>query len=366
MTGQIVHEWIERHGGSENVLEQIAREFPEARIQCLWNNSGERFDTERVDETWLARTPLRNSKSLALPFMPFTWRTLRDSNAEWVLCSSHLFAHHARFRGEAKHARKYVYVHSPARYIWAPDMDARGANPLIRAAALPLKALDRFRAREATAIASNSNFVRERVARTWRRDSTVIYPPVDVAQYTDSIHDSDLTEQELELLSSLPDSFILGASRFIPYKRLDLVIRMGQVNKVPVVLAGDGPSLVELQALAAQSPGLVTFVGRPSFPLLRALYERALAYVFPAVEDFGIMPVEAMATGTPVVAPMMGGAAESVLEGRTGTLLEKFDDATMRGAINRVSALHASDCIERAWEFDTSVFRRRIREWVER
>lgn len=366
MTGVIVHEWLERHGGSENVLEQIALEFPEARIQCLWNNSGGRFDVDRVDETWIARTPLSKSKAIALPFMPVTWRTLGPADVDWILCSSHLFSHHARFAGAGKNARKYVYVHSPARYIWTPELDVRGQSIWAKAAAIPLRYIDRKRAQEAISVASNSEFVRKRVESSWRRDSEVIYPPVSVGVFSDTSLDAQLTERELKVLDSLPQTFILGASRFIPYKRLDIVIQLGQVNDIPVVLAGEGPSFPALRELAAQTPGLVTFVARPSLAMLRALYERALAYVFPAVEDFGIMPVEAMATGTPVIAPSIGGASESIIDGLTGRLLDGFSKSAMKGVVSDVERMRSEDCQARAWDFDTSVFRQTVRDWISR
>lgn len=365
MRGLIVHEWIANHGGSENVLEQMALEFPEARIHCLWNDSKGRFDDKRVDETWLARTPLRKSKVVALPFMPATWRTLGPADADWILCSSHLFSHHAKFSGLAKAAKKYVYVHSPARYIWTPDLDGRGRSKAIRMASRPLRIIDRARAQEAHSVASNSKFVRKRVESAWRRESQVIYPPVSVREFSDPNYGAPLSAIEVDQLAALPDAFLLGASRFIPYKRLDSVIKMGQVNNIPVVLAGDGPELPFLRRVADETPGMVTFIHRPSFSMLRELYKRALAYVFPAIEDFGIMPVEAMAAGTPVIAPSIGGASESIIDGKTGRLLESFSPASMRGIVGEVENFKSEDCLEQAWNFDTSVFRQNVRKWVE-
>jgi glycosyltransferase involved in cell wall biosynthesis len=359
-----VHEWLARRGGSENVLEEIVATFPDAQVQSLWNDAPQRFTDVHVAETWLARTPLRKSKALALPFMPLTWRHLGDNDADWILCSSHLFSHHARFSGPARTAPKLVYAHTPARYIWTPELDARGNNVLAKAARKPLQHLDRARAQEARAIAANSEFVRTRIQDTWNRDSVVIYPPVDVQAFADD-PTSDLTADEARILAALPSTFLLGASRFIPYKRLDLVIALGVASDTAVVLAGDGPSYSELQSLADQHPsGQVTFVLKPSRALLSALYRRSLAYVFPAIEDFGIMPVEAMAAGTPVIARNIGGAAESVLDGVTGVHLGDFDGQAGRDAVALAATLSAQDCIDRAWQFDQAVFRTTLRSWV--
>lgn len=363
MTGYIVHEWLEPHGGAEKVMEEIAMAFPEAPIKCLWDNAPERFPADRISETWLARTPLRKSKAAALPFMPATWRSLGFSDAEWLLCSSHLFAHHARFSGPARNAPKFVYAYTPARYIWTPQMDARGTSLPVRLASVPLKALDRKRAREATAIAGISNFVSQRISEAWDRESTVIYPPVNVGDF-DTAESGGFTPEEEATLAGLPGTFILGASRFIPYKRLDLVIAAGAAAGIQVVLAGNGPEMGALQARAALHPGLVTFVDRPSHRLLRELYRRALVYVFPPVEDFGIMPVEAMATGTPVIAARVGGASETVVDGVTGRLLDDFSGAELKAAIEAAAAIDPQACRDRAWDFDRQVFREKLTAWI--
>jgi glycosyltransferase involved in cell wall biosynthesis len=363
LTGVLVQEWLSQRGGSENVLIELARIYPDAPIATLWDDAPDRFAPGRVTESWMARSPLRNHKALAVPLMPATWRHAGRSDAEWILSSSHLFAHHARFSGPARDVPKFVYAHTPARYIWTPELDLRGDNALIKAASLPLKALDYKRAQESHAIAANSHFVAERIERAWDRSSTVIYPPVSVGVYAqDSSALLDPLEQDL--LDKLPQTFILGASRFVPYKRLDVAIEAGVATGAPVVIAGDGPDEERLRAIAAESPGLVTFINRPSTGLLRELYRRALVLVFPAIEDFGIMPVEAMAAGTPVLANTVGGASESVVHGKTGALLESFDASTLRAAVELAATASSEDCVARAWDFDVSVFETNIRNWI--
>ena len=363
MSGVLVHEWLSRRGGSENVLEEIAGVFPDAKITALWDDFPERFAAGRVTETWLARTPLRNHKALALPFMLPTWRRLGYSDAEWVLCSSHLFAHHARFAGPARDAPKFVYTHTPARYIWTPELDARGESALLRTVSRPLQKLDRARAQEAHAIAANSKFVAKRIADTWERESTVIYPAVSVQKFADDSADT-LTAADEALLATLPSVFILGASRFVPYKRLDIAIKAGAAAGVSVVIAGDGPEEAHLRALASEHPNLVTFVSKPSNAVLNQLYRRALALVFVPVEDFGIMPVEAMATGTPVIVGTVGGAAESVVDGVTGVHLDTFENSDLKSAVETAASLSPEACAARAWDFDVSVFREKIAAWV--
>ena len=179
MSGLLVAEWIEHAGGAERVLDRLMQLFPDADVLCLWNDVPERYSERNVRETWLARTPLRRHKALALPVMPITWRIPRQHHHEWALVSSHAFAHHVRLDGPE--IPKYLYVHTPARYLWAPELDGRGDNLAARIAGPPLRHLDRQTAAGATAIAANSRFVAERIERSWGRTAEIIHPPVDVA-----------------------------------------------------------------------------------------------------------------------------------------------------------------------------------------
>ncbi|KDA04906.1 glycosyl transferase [Microbacterium sp. CH12i] len=365
MTGLLVHEWVAKAGGSENVVEQFVKSFPTADLQVLWNDDPGRFSATTY-ETWIARTPLRRSKMLALPFLPATWRTLQaHQQYEWLLTSSHLFAHHVQLRGLDREVPKFSYVHTPARYIWEPELDHRGRGPLVRLAAGILKPLDRKRAQESFRIAANSEFTRKRIERAWGRDSDVIYPPVD----TDRIiaggdWRNHLTSDELDTLEALPSEFLLGASRFVSYKRLDLVIEAGEATKLPVVLAGRGPDHDALLARAQTAAVPVTFVISPSDEMLYALYQRALALVFPAIEDFGIMPVEAMAAGTPVVVPNVGGALESVTLAEGGSTIDNPSTQGWREAIETALSIDRSGLPSRTSQFSTTHFRQLIQTWV--
>lgn len=363
MTGVITHDWIEVHGGAENVLSAFATTYPDAPIVCAWDDTHGEFAPGRIRESWLAKGPLRRHKALALPFMLSTWRNIDVREADWLLCSSHLFSHHARLRGRARDVPKYVFAHTPARYIWEPDLDARGSSAFARAASIPLRRIDRERAQEAHKIAAVSRYIAERIERCWERESTVIHPPVDVSGYVGGFPDA-LEGNEHAILDSLPPTFIFGASRFVPYKRLDTVIAAGAACDLPVVLAGDGPDRPRLEAIASQSTTPVIFIQRPSSSVLRELYRRALVYVFAPIEDFGIMPVEAMATGTGVVANAIGGASETVVDGVTGSHLHSVDPAELRRAVEAAAAVSPDACRDRAWEFDGDRFAYRIRDWM--
>ena len=365
MAGVLVHEWISQSGGSENVLQAMSEVYPEADIVCLWNDSIGRFAPERLRESWMARSPLRRSKVAALPFMPTTWRKQKNLGYDWALISSHLFAHHVRFNPQPGDFRRYVYVHTPARYIWAPELDGRGRSHPARTIAAALKPLDRRRAQQPAIYAANSNFVRRRIGVAWGLEARVIYPPVEVTAIQ-QVEDWTvrLDEKDSAVMAGLPQGYLLGASRFVPYKRLDLVIRAGEAADRPVVLAGRGPELSRLRLAAATASVPVHFVDCPSVALLRALYQKAALFVFPAVEDFGIMPVEAMAAGAPVLAQAVGGATETVVPGLTGALSTFGSRAAIRDGVATALSTAGADCRRHAGTFRAERFREEIRAWI--
>jgi glycosyltransferase involved in cell wall biosynthesis len=361
MTGLLVNEWIEPTGGAERVLDRLAALFPDADMLCLWNDAPERYRGRDVRETWLARTPLRRHKALALPLMPATWRIPRRGY-DWALVSSHAFAHHVDVGAPA--VPKYVYVHTPARYLWAPELDARGDNLAARLAGPPLRAIDRRSAQEATSIAANSRFVADRVERSWNREATVIHPPVDVARIRSGRWRDRLTDADRRVLDALPTDFVLGVSRFIPYKRLDVVVQTGELLGLPVVIAGHGPRESQLRAIAADAAIPVQFHVQPSDALVYALMERARIFVFPPIEDFGMVAVEAMASGTPVMANRVGGSGESVQDGVGGALFDPRSAAEIIAAAEACDALSAARIAAHAQQFDATQFDRALGGWL--
>ncbi|MEV8212688.1 glycosyltransferase [Leifsonia sp. NPDC077715] len=369
MAGLIAHEWIERRGGSENVLEAIAELYPDAELVTPWNNAPHRFAERHVRELWLANSPLRGRKAASVPALAAAWRSAvpRERPLDWVLASSHLFAHHIKPHGVNKHVPKLVYVYTPARYIWTPDMDQRGSHIAARIASAVLRPIDRHRAKEAHAVASISEFVRQRVRRAWQVDSTVIYPPVEVTRLREVADwSTTLDPRERELLDSLPEEFVLGASRFIPYKRLDLVIAAAEEAGIPAVIAGGGPERTRLSSLAADARVPVRMVDEPSSALLHALYQRATVFVFPPVEDFGIMPIEAMALGTPAVGAAIGGSAETITDGISGAHFTEPTARNVAQAIARAREVGSASTIAASMKFSRERFDTEFRDWLNR
>jgi glycosyltransferase involved in cell wall biosynthesis len=275
---------------------------------------------------------------------------------------SHAFAHHVHFADEAMPT--FVYVHTPARYLWAPDLDRRGRNLAARIAAPPLRALDRRTAARATAVAANSRFVARRVETAWGTEAAVIHPPVNVSYISSGKWRDRLTDVERRQLDALPETFVLGVSRFIPYKRLDLVIEAGEALGLPVVLAGFGPLEAELRERGTAAKVPVQLQVAPSDAMLFALMERAGLFVFPPVEDFGIVAVEAMAAGTPVIGNRVGGATESIDGNVSGAVFDPRSRSELLEAANHAFALPRDGIVRHAQNFDASRFDDSLLAWM--
>jgi glycosyltransferase involved in cell wall biosynthesis len=350
-TVAIVHEWFGSTGGSEAVFLRIADLVPHAQRFVLWSDAD--GGSPAFTESWLARTPLRRSKALALPVMPIAWRTLTRRRFDVVISSSHAFAHTVK-TAEPEQTRFLSYVHSPARYVWSPDYDGRGSGGLLTVPRHVLRRVDRRLSRHVHGYAANSAEVRARIQRFWERDATVIYPPVDVEYFASA---PDAVRQQ-------PREYLLGVGRWIGYKNFDLMVGIAQRAGVPLVLAGSGPEEARLRHLAAQVRVPVTFEVRPDRARLRELYWGARALLYPAHEDFGIVPVEAQACGTPVIGLARGGLLETVVEGRTGILLPDLAPEPYAQAVDRVSGLSPHAIAAHARQFAPERFSQRMSEWI--
>ncbi|WP_250037907.1 glycosyltransferase [Paractinoplanes maris] len=348
----LVHEWFDSVGGSEQVFLEISNTLPSADRYVLWRE-GAAVDGPPMKESWLSRTPLRRHKALALPFMLPAWRMLDGSGYDLVLSSSHAFAHSAKFRDDAG-TRYLSYVHTPARYVWSPELDVRGGSPLLSPVRAVLRRADVAMTRHVHSYAANSNEVRTRIRRYWGRECRVIHPPVDVDYFAPS---------QVELSASGRE-YLLGVGRWISYKRFDLMIEIAETARVPLVIAGGGPEEDRLRRLAANARVEVRFVTRPSKAQLRALYVGALALLYPTHEDFGMVPVEAQASGTPVIGLGRGGLLETVLPGETGFLADSFEPADYAALVHRLSEPDRSATIANAQRFSIERFRAQITDWV--
>jgi glycosyltransferase involved in cell wall biosynthesis len=174
-----------------------------------------------------------------------------------------------------------------------------------------------------------------------------------------------LNATEVAQIERLPETYILGASRFVPYKQLENVIRAGESSGVPVVLAGSGPEEKVLTNFAEQASVPVYFVRAPSDQLLYALIQRALVFIFPPIEDFGILPVEAMALGTPTIVNSIGGAIESVAALDGGSAVETFEGPEIKAAVHDAATKDMSDAMLKAQIFSEESFSNNVRNWID-
>ncbi|MEO3819682.1 glycosyltransferase [Plantactinospora sp. B24E8] len=348
----VVHEWFGATGGSENVFRQIAAQVPHAERFVLWKDRD--ADEPGLRESWLAKTPLRRTKAAALPLMPLVWRTLSRERFDVVVSSSHAFAHTVRL-GPPGPTRYLSYVHSPARYVWSPSFDGRGAHPLLVPPRRALQALDVRLSRHVHGYAANSREVQARIRRYWRRDAEVINPPVDVDFFA-AAPEADRHQSR---------DYLLGVGRWIPYKNFDLIIAIADAAGLPLVIAGSGPQERQLRRAAARASVPVTFEVRPDRARLRRLYWGARALLFPVHEDFGIIPVEAQACGTPVLGLRRGGLLETVVDGETGFLVDSLDPRDYGPLVRRLPELTAERTRTSAERFSTREFAARITAWLE-
>jgi glycosyltransferase involved in cell wall biosynthesis len=243
------------------------------------------------------------------------------------------------------------------RYAWQPDVDSRD-HRLGPAVDIGLKWLQRWDLKSAEwvdSFAANSTAVRERIRQFYGRDAEVIHPPVDTEFYTPATDGAGGGEP-----------YVLTVSRFIPYKRNDLAIEAAARAGLPVVVAGSGPLELELRATAQRVGADARFEISPSDERLRELYRGATVLVFPALEDLGLIPVEAQACGTPVIGLDEGGTRDTVVHGVTGLRVTEQDVDSFADAIQAIrdNPPDAAACREHAEKFSRPRFIQQVKEWV--
>lgn len=357
----IAHEWVTARAGSEQVFEAMAMAMPDADLFALSADDGVQLDLGgRCLHTSVLDVIARRKPGVTLPFMPMAWRALGSMGPHYdlVVTSSHAFARH--FRGARNADIHLSYVHAPLRYAWNPELDDRLARHRLARPALPLlRRVDRATVPHVTGFAANSTAVRDRIRECYGSDARVIHPPVDTRFFTDL---------DLRLPYGIERrGYLLSMSRLVPYKRHDLAISVAAAVDVPLVVAGSGPDEARLRALADEvAPGLVTFLIGPSRFEVRRLYQHAAALLFLAIEDFGIVPVEAQAAGTPVVAIAEGGALDSVDDGVTGALASTQALSDVVRATRRVLDQSFAPAELRRWadNFSAARFQQEFRSWL--
>ena len=303
----LVHDWLTVPGGSETVLQRIANQFTDAIIfTSVYNKKTfTGIDNFEVETGFIQDWPFAKTGRhyLYAPFMPTVYRAFDLSDFDLIISDSHSFAHHVQTPKDSIHV---CYYHTPARSLWVPEIDDRASGgllgPLKWLIARRLRKLDLEASCNPEYIIANSQTTAARISKFYGRTANdVIFPPVDVEEWFD-------------VASCKSRAGLLYWGRLISYKRVDLIISAARQIDETVHIVGSGP---DANILREQARGLenVTFHGRLESSALKQLMSECRAVVFPGYEDFGIVPVEALAAGLPVIYYGQGGATESVPDG---------------------------------------------------
>jgi len=330
----IVHDFLYTYAGAERVLEQLVALFPDGDLFSIFDflpADGRDFIKHKpVRTTFIQHMPLARKKHRGyLPLMPLAIEQLDLSAYDIVISSSYVVAKGVLTGPDQLHI---CYCHTPVRYAWdlqnqyLRQMQGRLRhikNAVARVLLHYIRNWDVHSANNVDVFVTNSDFVGRRIKKVYRRTAQTIYPPVDTDWFT-------LLEEK--------EDFYMTASRLVPYKRIDLIVEaFSRMPNRQLVVVGEGP---EMEKIRAKATGNVQLLGYQSATRLRHYLQRARAFVFAAEEDFGIVPVEAQACGTPVICFGRGGVTESVIDGKTGI---HFPHQTAESIIDAVQRFEARD-----------------------
>ena len=357
----IIHDWLVVYAGAEKVLEQMINCFPDADIFSTVDHLEDEkrgfLKGKRATTTFVQNLPMSKSKYRAyLPLMPLAIEQLDLSSYDVIVSSSYAVAKGVITGPDQVHLS---YVHSPIRYAWdlqhqylrESGLDKKKSGWIARAILHYMRNWDVRTANGVDYFLCNSDFIRRRIWKVYRREADVLYPPVDVDAFS---------------LQTDKQPFYLTASRMVPYKKMDLIVAAFSAmphRKLKVI--GDGPDLEKIRSNAGPN---VEVMGYQPFSELKRQMGSAQAFVFAAEEDFGITPVEAQASGTPVIAFGKGGALETVIDidapaprKPTGVFFDEQSIESIMAAVDRFEAnrdrFDPNVCRENALRFSNETFR---------
>ncbi len=368
----LAHEWLITPAGSDKVAARLASALDVQRVVTAIKDPGVSqalMGTRPVDTLFTDRLPSVGPRRMQYaPVLLAAWAaanvdksgrsgnagtTGRTSPADLLVSSTHFGAMGAGRRFEGLHL---AYCYSPLRFAWRHDLESeRISGPAARVAGMVLPRLREFDQASADTVSlfvAISSSIADRIEAAYGRKSCVVHPCVEVDRFADLAEVREGAEE--------PSSgYLLCFGRMVPYKRVDLAVRVCTANGLRLVVAGAGPCVPELRRIAGPT---VSFEENVSDDRYRALLSGARALVFPGEEDFGIIPVEAMAAGVPVVALGVGGALDTVIDGVTGVLFAEQTDGALATAIERMlgQRFDPAKLHEHARQFRPEAFDERI------
>lgn len=363
----IIHDWLVTYAGAEKVLEQILDIYPDADIysvvEFLKKEEKKFIKNKDVNTTFVQKLPFSKKKYRTfLPLMPIAIEQFDLSRYDLIISSSHAVAKGVITGPDQVHIS---YVHSPIRYAWdlqAQYLKESGLTKGLKSifARLILHYIRNWDARTALGVdyfIANSNFIKRRIWKVYKRDAKVIYPPVDISSFS-------LVEKK--------EDYYVTASRMVPYKKIDIIVEA--FTKMPdkkLVVIGDGPDFEKIKKKAGEN---VQLLGYQSFEVLKHTMSQAKAFVFAAEEDFGITPVEAQACGTPVIAFGKGGALETVVDyhrnpkAATGMFFYEQSASAIVQAVNEFEEIKdlvsPKMCVHNAQKFSNENFKENLENFV--
>jgi glycosyltransferase involved in cell wall biosynthesis len=360
MTIALVHDWLNQMGGAEDVLEAIVGLYPDAPLYTSLYAPEKMPDLYRqwdIRTSFIDRLPFAHRKQqLYFPLYPQAFESFDFRGYDVVLSNKSGFCHGIITGPETLHI---CYCLTPTRYVWRYHQYAEQEQlgGLTRTALVPflttLRQWDRLAADRVDHFIAISDEVRRRIAKHYRREATIIYPPVETGRFEPAAR---------------VDDYYLFVGRLVPYRRLDLLIEAFNKMGRPLLIAGSGRDRERLESLAGPTVQFLGFVPDEQLPDLLA---RCRAFMWPGEEDFGISPLQAMAAGRPVIAYGAGGALETVVAGgdpatSTGAFFTEQSVAAIIGAVERFdpSAVSPAFIRRHAEQFDVSVFTHRLQTFV--
>lgn len=362
MKKALVSDWYYVNGGAEKVIHSINaiwNDFDHFALIDFLNDEDRKFilNGKKVKTSFIQKLPtVKKNHRKFLQLFPIAIEQFDLSDYDLIISSSSAVAKGIKVKKEQLHI---CYCHSPMRYAW--DLreqylkDAgltKGLKGLYAKSVLDkIQKWDLSNSENVDYFIANSKHIAQRIKKTYDKDSVVIYPPVDVDFFT--------LEEEKE-------EYYLTASRLVPYKKTQLIIEaFNEMPHLKLIVAGEGPELEKLQKIAKSN---IEFVGFVENKKLRTLMQRAKAFVFAAEEDFGIIPVEAQACGTPLIALKKGGTLETVIENQTGIFFEEQSSKKIKEAVIEFETKKFDPKVirEHSLIFSKERFEKEIKEFVER
>lgn len=355
----LVHDYLTQYGGGERVLEALAQMYPEAPIYTLVYDeraTGGVFRGRDIRTSFLQKIPFTKRHHRLFPLlMPLAIEQFDFSEFDTVLSVSASFA-----KGiiTAPHTRHINYCLTPTRFLWDDShryvRDSHILWPL-RKLIPPFLTYLRLWDKEASLRVDEyigiSKFVQERITKYYNQGSTLIYPPVDTKKYR---------------IADRVDDYFLMVGRLVGYKKFDLAVRAFSAMGLPLKIVGSGPEMRKLQVLSSKFQG-IELLGLVSDSKMPELYSHAKAVIFPQEEDFGLVPLEAMASGRPVIAYRGGGAPETIVEDKTGIFFDQQTEIDLCLAVGKFqqTRFEAQKIREHAMKFDINIFAGQMRGILE-